>query len=195
MSQSTFVSEELRQAFEEARTKLLDKKLTIDDISRDIRSLEAELGGAEITREFDFTVGRVACYAYKTVTDTNAWQAPVFTRTLVWKRHGEKWRLFYQFDFSGWLNFAPWSIVNCAEAEKKKWVEIYEQPGDPLYETSCVDLKPLIDTSTEIRMAMHPHLPAFVKDLAAQWAEERYADLTYPLKGSVSELAAHECFF
>lgn len=179
MTTNAIVSAELRQALEEARPSFLNKKITIDDVSRDIKALEDELNRAQVTGDYAEVFSSVY-YIPEGEEDYFAFEekAPTFFRGLAWKKHGERWRLFYTLQFQGWQavnqNDPQW--VQCSGSEAKAW-EAAEITTlfDSRWPQGILVNKPLIDASTEIRISAHAILPDFVKSFARKWEAQKYS--------------------
>lgn len=175
MIQNTISSEELRHALVDARPIFLNRKITIDDVSRDIKALEIELANYQVAGDFSFDFGMVASLDHGSYIEDYDFHAPVVRRRLAWKLHGGRWRLFYQAYFAGYKNFSISAMDDCSAREREKLSEAIDHLGDEMHAGFLLDSKPLIDTNTEIRIESHSRLPDFVRAFAQNWTSDRYA--------------------
>lgn len=179
MSESLIKSIDIKEALKEIRPSFLDQKITIDDVSNDIKEVERELNSMGATDEFTFELSRAYVHEYARQIEDYTFNAPIVSRNLVWKKHGEKWRLFYVLMWEHWDVFTAGSIETCSEAETKIVQRIDQEEGMGLdilneFEKPGIDLRPLIDSKTEIRLAVHPRLPEFLKAFAEDWKQTKY---------------------
>lgn len=162
MIQSKITSDELRQALEESRSAFLGKKITIDDISKDIRTLEDELNSHQAIDDFVFSLEKAGKNIFEEFSD-------VIDRQLVWKKYGSRWRLFYRSIFFGLTSTA--GVHNFFSQTEESLIAPFN--GEPPDGTELI-CKPLIDMTKEIRLKAHRQLPTFVRAMAADWTVNRY---------------------
>jgi len=139
----SFSSPELQRAVEAAHPYIAGLDEARNKISADIKSLEEYLAASGLKTEFSYSLGP---------QDAVSATPLVVEEHLLWAtdRSTGKFRLLYE--PCRWLGF------------------LFDPDGqDPLYPDPSIlesERKPLIETKIEVRMKMHEHLPAFVRELA-----------------------------
>lgn len=183
MTQFIFKTPELQTALDDARSAFLGSKISIDDVSSDIKALENELNNYGANDEFIFLLQTVDIPEVGRQIEDYDLNAPILHRRLQWQKHGERWRLFYKVIWCGWdlysmLN-SPHEHCSVAEVDAVEALITANNLDDttPTFNlpagTELIS-KPLIDTSADIRLSVHPYLVNFIAAFAKDWTENKY---------------------
>jgi hypothetical protein len=152
-----FQSSTLRNAVAASRDALEGFNAARDAVSNDIKTLEAYLLSTGVTQTFRFALGKSIATDGNDAAFASALEygggasGTIEENAIVWgETTGGKWRLLF---------------------ETNSWdgsVEV-DAPGGPYFwdeATLSREVKPLIETKLEIRIAYYEHLPQFIRAFA-----------------------------
>ena len=171
---SKYKLSELEDAMANFRPAFLGKRINIDDVSNDIRLLENDLNSMEVNDYFLFQFETVRSYKYSKQVEAYEFLGPVISRALEWKKHGNRWRLFYSSTFLGCDLFTGVPGNECDEREELALSQLIESKMATEGKGIVLVSKPVIDETFTVRMNVHPRLPDFTKAFANDWVSQKY---------------------